>query len=40
MKVRPAFQQPDATIPAQNAVVIACGPDFFRFRKAAHGFFH
>ena len=40
MKVRPAFQQPDATIPAQNAIVIACRPDFFRFRKAVHGFFH
>src|SRR6266478_4654435 len=40
MKVRPAFQQSDATIPTKNAIVIACGPDFFRFRKTAHGFFH
>jgi len=40
MKVRPAFQQSDATIPSKNAVVIAHRTDFFSFRKAAHGFFH
>ena len=40
MKVAPAFQQSDATIPAENAVVIAGRPNFFCFRKAAHGFFN
>ena len=40
MKVGPAFQQSDATIPSENAVVIAGRPNFFRFRKAAHGFFN
>src|SRR5260370_25128750 len=40
MKIRPAFEQSDTTIPAKNAVVVARRADFFRFRKASHGFFH
>jgi hypothetical protein len=40
MKVGPAFQQSDTTIPAENAIVISRGPDLLRFREAAHGFFH
>ena len=39
MKIRPALQQADATIPAENAVVIAGRANFFRFGEAAHGFF-
>ena len=39
MKIGAAFEEPDATVPAENAVVIAGGTDFFRFGKAAHGFF-
>src|SRR5882724_1622164 len=39
MKIRAAFQEPDATVPAENAVIIAGGADFLRFGEAAHGFF-
>src|SRR3982075_539231 len=39
MKIRAAFQEPDATVPAENTVVVACGADFFRFGETAHGFF-
>src|SRR5882762_7047335 len=39
MKIGTAFQEPDATVPAENTVVIAGGTDFFRFGKTAHGFF-
>src|SRR5437773_11156905 len=39
MKVGPAFQQSDATIPSENAVVIAGRPNLFRIGKAAQGFF-
>src|SRR6267378_6943236 len=39
MKIGTAFQEPDATVPTENAVIIAGGADFFRFGKAAHGFF-
>ncbi len=40
IKIRAALQQADATIPAENAVVIAGGANFLRLRKAAHGFFN
>src|SRR5258708_17357995 len=40
MKVGPAFQQSDATIPSENAVVIAGRPNLFRVGKASHGFFN
>jgi hypothetical protein len=40
MKVRPALQKPDATVPAKNTVVIAGRPDLFRFLKTMHGFLH
>jgi len=39
MKIRAAFQEADAAVPAENAVVIAGGADFLRFGEAAHGFF-
>lgn len=39
MKIRAAFEQPDTAIPAENAVVVADGADFFRFGEATHGFF-
>src|SRR5713101_8892 len=39
IKIGATFQEPDATVPAENAVVIANGADFLRFREAAHGFF-
>src|SRR5882672_5178607 len=39
IKIGATFQEPDATVPAENAVVIADGADFFRFGKTAHGFF-
>src|SRR5882724_11143007 len=38
MKIGAAFQEPDAAVPAENAVIIAGGTDFFRFGEAAHGF--
>src|SRR5256885_16488054 len=40
MKVWPAFQQSDATIPTENAVVVADRPNLFRLGKAAHGLFN
>src|SRR5437667_9013292 len=39
MKIGAAFEEPDATVPAENTVVVAGGADFFRFGEAAHGFF-
>lgn len=39
MKIGAAFEEPDATVPAENTVVIASGADFFRFGEAAHSFF-
>jgi len=40
MKIRAALQEPDAAIPAQDAVVIAGRADFLRSGEAAHGFFY
>ncbi len=40
MKIGPAFQQPDAAVPAENAVVVARRANFFSFGKALHGLFH
>src|SRR6266478_4569638 len=37
IKIGATFQEPDATVPAENAVVIADGAYFFRFGEAAHG---
>src|ERR1700741_2247219 len=39
LKISAALQQPDATVPTKDGVIIAGRPDLFRFRKAAHGFF-
>src|SRR5258706_14218397 len=30
------LQEPRATVPSKNSVVVACGPNHFRFGKAAH----
>src|ERR1700682_376779 len=38
VKIGAAFQEPDATVPAENTVVIADGADFFGFGETAHGF--
>src|SRR5260370_37629803 len=40
MEVGPAFQQPDATVPAENAVVIAGRPNSLRLPKASQGCFN
>ena len=39
MKIGAAFQEPDATVPAENTVVVANGADFFGFGETAHGLF-
>lgn len=39
MKIRAALQEPDAAIPAQDAVIIAGRADFLGSGEAAHGFF-
>src|SRR6266851_4655322 len=40
MKIGPAFQQPDAAVPAENAVVVARRANFFSLGKAMHSLFH
>ena len=40
VKIRAAFQEPDTTVPAENAVIVSDGADFFRLGEAAHGFFN
>src|SRR5438445_402251 len=37
MKIGAAFEEPDATVPAENTVVVAGGADFFRFGDAGFG---
>ena len=39
VKFRTGFEQPDAAVPAEDAVVITGGAGFFGFGKAAQGFF-
>src|SRR6516165_7679014 len=39
LKVGAALQQPDATVPAQDGIIVASRPDLFRFGEKTHGLF-